>query len=119
MPSKVSNSKTASTASATNTNGENMNTTTEFTVLTEAPTFRKSHGRAKTPLRLAMEGLEEGQFLVAATLTGDENKDKNTVGSIRQKAQDIASDPEFGYRYSVRIDTENRVIVARKSNKAA
>lgn len=96
-----------------------MDTTTEFTVLTEAPTFKKSNGRAKTPLRVAMERLEEGQFLVAATLTGDEAKDRNTIGSIRQKAQDIASDKDFGFRYSVRVDTENRVIVARKSDKAA
>ena len=100
-----------------------MNTTdstTEFLVLDEEPVFKRAQGRAKTPLRIAMESLPAGKSMVAATLSDDvedEKGNKNILNSVRQKAQEIRNSAKkdgHDVRFSIRTDVENRVIVTRK-----
>jgi hypothetical protein len=89
-----------------------------FQILDEAPVFRSR--RAKSALRLAMEGLEVGQSMTTGFVTSDARgkdqtkEDKNMLSKVRQRTQQISRDEEFpGYKYSVRVDVENRIIVTR------
>ena len=103
-----------------------MNTTdsitdsTEFLILDEEPEFKRAQGRAKTPLRIAMESLPAGKSMVAATLSDDvedEKSNKNVLNSIRQKAQEIRANGKkdgVDIRFGVRVDVQNRIIVTRK-----
>lgn len=128
----------------TTTNGSNpdtkdntkVSTTTKntqeiagFPILDETPEFKAPPGRSKSALRIAMEGLEVGQSIVAGTLLGeDATKDdgeaytaeerdvlnKRQLAATRGKAQEISKDEDTkGHRYSVRVDVQDRVIVTR------
>lgn len=87
-----------------------------FQILTEAPVFRAR--RPKSALRQAMEGLEVGQSMTTGYVTTGEKpptkEDKNMLSKVRQRTQQISRDEEFpGFKYSVRVDVENRIIVTR------
>jgi hypothetical protein len=94
---------------------------TDFPILEEEPVFKRATGRAKSPLRTAMEALPTGKSMVGATLSddpADEKANTNTLNSVRQKAQEIrqtAKKDGQDVRFSIRVDVENRVIVTRKS----
>lgn len=84
-----------------------------FPILDTEPEFRRAKGRAKSPLRVAMEELQVGKSMVAA----DEASEK-LLNSIRQKAQEIRANGKVegqDISFSVRVDVENRIIVTRKS----
>lgn len=84
-----------------------------FQVLDTEPEFKRPQGRAKTPLRVAMEELPVGKSLIAAPEASDK-----LLNSTRQKAQEIRAAGKaegLDIKFSVRVDVENRIIVTRKS----
>jgi hypothetical protein len=84
-----------------------------FQILDAEPEFRKAQGRAKSPLRLAMEALPVGKSMVAAEVSS-----AALLNSIRQKAQEIRANGKtegVDIRFGVRVDVEGRIIVTRKS----
>lgn len=90
-----------------------VNSNSDFKVLDTEPEFKRPNGRAKSPLRIAMEELPVGKSIVAAPVA-----DEKLLNSTRQKAQEIrAAGKAQGvtYSFSVRVDVENRIIVTRKS----
>lgn len=106
---------------ATSTKATTTPQATNFPILEEEPVFKRATGRAKSPLRTAMEALPVGKSMVGATLSddpADEKVNTNTLNSVRQKAQEIrqaAKKDGQDVRFSIRVDVENRVIVTRKS----
>lgn len=88
-----------------------------FEVLDEAPTFRSPAGRDKGGLRTAMEQLPVGKSLVTGlTVSGETpatKEDNNIVARVRQKASEINKDWKMRGLFSVKVDTQNRVIVSR------
>lgn len=79
------------------------------TVLDSAPEFVKAKGRAKSPVRVAIEALEVGQFLD----TGETANEK-AIANTRTKVYAITADPEFlGRKFTVRTSVEGRVVVGR------
>ena len=102
----------------TTTKKNETKTTTEvseqaFQILDAEPVFQRAQGRAKSPLRLAMETLPVGKSMVAS-----ETSTPALLNNCRQKAQEIRSAAKANgedVKFSVRTDVEGRIIVTRKS----
>ena len=103
----------ATTKSVTEKNTVTNTEVPSFQILDGEPEFRKAQGRAKSPLRLAMEALPVGKSMVAAEVSTDA-----LLNSTRQKAQEIRAAGKtdgLDIRFGVRVDVEGRIIVTRKS----
>jgi len=84
-----------------------------FQILDDEPVFQRAQGRAKSPLRLAMEALPVGKSMVAS-----DTSTPALLNNCRQKAQEIRSAAKImgeDVKFSVRTDIEGRIIVTRKS----
>lgn len=104
---------TTAKKATTTTDPSTAPTVPTFTILDEEPEFQRARGRAKSPLRVAMEELPVGKSMVGA-----EESTPQLLNSIRQKAQEIRSIAKkdgVDVRFGVRVDVQNRIIVTRKS----
>ena len=87
-------------------------TVDSFPILDEQPVFPKTKGRAKTPVRIAMETLPEGKSIIAGIMDGDDSSNLRKIGSVRSKVQEVTR--ELGFKFSVRVDVDDQIIVTRR-----
>jgi hypothetical protein len=103
----------ATTKSAADKTVENTTEVPSFQILDSEPEFRKAQGRAKSPLRVAMEALPVGKSMVAAEVSS-----AALLNSTRQTAQEVRANGKtegLDIRCGVRVDVEGRIIGTRTS----
>src|SRR5690606_12636561 len=86
-------------------------TDSDFEVTTQAPAFIRGRGRAKSPLRIAIEDLEVGQFLkVGKSNKKLENSTRSMVSAVTDRAERDGKEVV----YSVRHDADDFLWVERR-----